>query len=99
MMRDEAWNTIDAQNSQIIFLIRFARSECGISLDNRPLAEIFQLTPPRIHEIRCKVALKPKVDRRPPTLTSDQEKAIDMFISSEASRGNFVTQRMVLAEV
>lgn len=96
LMRNEAWNAIDARNSQIVFLISFAESECGISLDNRTLADIFQLTPPRVHQIRCKAALKPKVDHRPLTLTSDQEEAIDLFISGEASRGNFVTQRMVL---
>jgi hypothetical protein len=55
LMRSEEWNAIESRYAQIVFLIEFAQTECDIALDNWILANIFQLTPHRVHEIRLKV--------------------------------------------
>jgi hypothetical protein len=57
LMRSEAWNGIDSRNAETDFLVELAQTECDITLDNRILADVFDLTAPRVHEIRCKAKL------------------------------------------
>jgi hypothetical protein len=54
LMRGEEWNAIESRHAQIVFLVEFAQVECDITLDRRTLANLSQLSPPRIHEIRLK---------------------------------------------
>jgi hypothetical protein len=44
LMRSEEWNAIESRHVQIVYLVEFTQTECGLELDNRTLVNIFQLT-------------------------------------------------------
>jgi hypothetical protein len=94
--RSEAWNEIDSRNAETDFLVEFAQTECNIPLDSRTIADLFQLTTPRVHEIRCKAQTTRKPPPLTPSLTLDQKEGIRPLIVSEASRGNFLNHKRFL---
>jgi hypothetical protein len=55
-MRSEAWNGmewngINSRNARIVRVVKFAQTQCNITLDNRILTDIFQLIAPHVHEM------------------------------------------------
>jgi hypothetical protein len=62
-------------------------------LDTQSHANLFQLSPPCVHEVRFKTQTIRKRPRRPPSLTLDQEEVVGAFIMTEASRGIYMIQK------
>jgi hypothetical protein len=95
-VRREPLKAIYSRNAQIIILVEMAQTECGITMNNRNPANVFQLTPPRVHEIRLEAQAAPKQLHLLPSYPYDREEVVDVVIMIETSPDIFMIQKELL---
>jgi hypothetical protein len=96
LLRNDEWTSIEARNTQLVFLAEFAQTECGVMLDTACLADLFQLTCSRVRTIRAKAQRKQKPPHRPLALSNEQESELCQMIRDKALTGSYVTKRELL---
>jgi hypothetical protein len=96
LLRFEAWNSLRSRNEQLAFLAELSETECAKILHSSTLAEIFNISPPHVHEFLARVHSTPGASCRPLELPSKQKEMACCFIKKGYTSRNYVTQRHVL---
>jgi hypothetical protein len=103
MFHDPQFQAIRDRNSQLLFLAKYARDECFISINDRKLSEVYEISEGHIRRLRCVARKKEEMpDRpvgRPCKLTDEQERDVVERILAAANDQKFLTKREVLDEI
>jgi hypothetical protein len=103
LLHDSEFQRISDRNSQMLFLRQFALDECSLSINNKALARVFEISEGNVRKIRC-LARQRDDDTtgrpgRPPLMTDDQEAAMVEGLIARASQRIFLTTGELLNEV
>jgi hypothetical protein len=93
MFHEPEFQAIVDRKSQLLFLDQYLMNECHISINDKRLAEIYQISEGHIRRLRC-VARKrqetgARAAGRPRKLTDDREKEVKDWILSATKALNF----------
>jgi hypothetical protein len=87
----------------MLFLRRFVVDECIVSMNNKMLAEMYDISVGNVKKIRCIATRRRKAEiarvGTPPALTSEQEAEIIDRLLHDASEGKFLTKGELFNEV
>jgi hypothetical protein len=72
LLRNKAWNVLNSQNAQLMFIDEFALNECAVQIDSSHLGDVFDLTRDRVGKILATA----KRTVRPPHLHRIQYKKL-----------------------
>jgi DNA-binding NarL/FixJ family response regulator len=103
LLHDSDFRAIPDRNSQMLFLREFAADQCFVSINDKILAEIYEISLGNVKKIRCNAHRRqqdpsPRLGR-PPALTDDQEAEIVQRLIRRASEGIFLKKDELLDEI
>jgi hypothetical protein len=92
LMRTDQRTAIESPNGQLVFFEQFSKAECGISLNTKALAKLFELARSRMTAICAKAQRKERPPRRPRALSDEQESEPCQIIRDKSVTGSYVTK-------
>jgi hypothetical protein len=101
ILHDPEFQAIGDRNSKFIVLQKYVIDEGNISMNNKKLVTIYQISKGRVRRIRC-VARKKHLNQpidRPHKLTDDQEREVIEMLLTTVNEPNFPNKREVLNEI
>jgi hypothetical protein len=103
MLHDLDFQAIVDRNSQFIFLQRYAIDECNVSMNNKKLTAIYQISERHVQRIPRVVRKREEHPNhpiaRPHKFTDDQEREVIEIILTAANDLNFPTKREMPDEI
>jgi hypothetical protein len=73
LLRSEVWNVFTPRNEQFAFLVDLSEAECVKTFHSSNLADIFNVSPSRVRELRARARSTPRAPYRPMKLTPEQK--------------------------
>jgi hypothetical protein len=103
LLHDPDFQEISDRNSQLIFISYFIPEQCFITMNDKKLSDIYQISPGNVRKIRFKTRNhdenSPVHFGRPTSLNADQENEIVQLILSRASEERFLRKGELLNEI
>jgi transposase len=103
LIHDAEFQAIADRNSQLVFVRNYSAFECGLSINAKELASIYDISVGHVkkllHAARRRKESPPPIRGRPPILTEDQERELVTLLSSTPPNRQFFTKRELLDEV
>jgi hypothetical protein len=96
LLRNEEWIALETWNGQLVFLEDLAQIEGSMAFHIASVADLFELTRPRVHNIRVKAANKSRAPHRPLALSNEQRSGLCLMICERAPVGNSATKMELL---
>jgi hypothetical protein len=103
LLQNPDFRAIPDRNSQMLFLRNFADEECFVSINDKTLAEAYDIGLGNVKKIRCKARQRESTPAqrvgRPPALTGEQEDEVVQNLLRRASQGLFMKKSELLDEI